>query len=207
MKTYGHHVLEVGLTLKYFLELMKTPDRTKLLGLFKMMMVQLKARNTRAKYTLELLRLLLQQYCLLPLKEAVLQACFVNTDSEVNSHVPADLRMEWLVKNVKTHLKHMFSNKNMAKIAAMSSALYGIQLISENFDETPKVVRRSQKYKKKDVGSDEVSMIADLHRLQPFKHSAGRKYEAFKRIPPSPVKWLDVEKFIKWFTGHKEKAS
>ena len=96
VKTYGHHVLEVGLTLKYFLELMKTPDHMKLLGLFKLMMVQLKARNTKAKYPLELLKLLLQQYSLLPLKEAsaVLQACFVNTDGEVNSHIPADLQME-----------------------------------------------------------------------------------------------------------------
>ena len=50
------------------------------------------------------------------------------------------------MRNVKTHLKHKHSNKNMGNIAAMSSALYGIQMISENFDVTVKTVRRSLKY-------------------------------------------------------------
>ena len=205
IKNYGHHVLEVGMTFKYFLELVKTPDRQKLLGLFKLMMVQLKARNSKAKYPLELLRLLLQQYCQLPLQEAceVLQACFVNTQGRINSHIPADLQMEWLVRNVKAHLKHMYSNKTEASIFAMSSALYGVELISNNFDNTAKVLKRAQKRKLKDAERDEVAMIADLHRVRPFSHIEGRAYDQFRTIPSSPTKWLDIHKFNTWFLDHK----
>ena len=78
-KTHAHYVLEVGLTYLYLLQLCKTPDRLRLLALFRMMMQQLKGRSTHAKYPLEILKLLFQQYSLLGERRAhqVLHACFV----------------------------------------------------------------------------------------------------------------------------------
>ena len=82
--TYVHLVLELGMIYAYFLELCHTPDRCKLLGLLKMMMVVMKSNNSRAKYPLEILRLLVQQYSLLSQNIAcmVLQSCFVKTSGK-----------------------------------------------------------------------------------------------------------------------------
>ena len=93
----------------YFPTLIKTPDRARLLGVCKMMMTVLKANNTKAKYPLELLCMLVQQYYLLPLQEAcqVLQACFVNIKGFKDSHIAADQQMEWIVKINKAHIKQM----------------------------------------------------------------------------------------------------
>lgn len=89
IKDSSHHVLETGMIFYYFIELVKSSDRNRLLGLAKMMMLQLKSRNLKAKYPLELLRLLGQQYSLLPIQEAcqVLQACFVNTKGRADSRL------------------------------------------------------------------------------------------------------------------------
>ena len=48
VKDYGHLVLELGTQFHYFLELSKTPDRPRLLSLFKMMMMTMHSNNDRA---------------------------------------------------------------------------------------------------------------------------------------------------------------
>ena len=72
--------------------------------------------------------MLIQQYSLLPVRDAceVFQTCFVNTKGHQDSHVPADLQMEQIVKCNKTHIRHMISNKTTSNIEAKSSALLGI---------------------------------------------------------------------------------
>ena len=53
--------------------------------------------------------MLFQQFSLLSDKQAnqVLHACFVNTKSHPDTNVPADLQMEWVVKQNKSHIKHI----------------------------------------------------------------------------------------------------
>ena len=197
IKDYSHHVLESGMTLRYFLLLQKTPDRKKMFGVLKMMMVQMKARNPKAKYPFEILRMLVQHYSLLPLKKSfqVFHACFVNTNGKTDGHVPADLQMEWIVKQQKEHIKHMFSNKAPEFIESKSSALPGIQSISNNFDNTCETVVRSKKHQRKEFSEDELNMMDDLRNVKSFHHQEGRSYESFKSIPRSQIKKLDGHKF------------
>ena len=152
VKNYAHLTLELGMIFKYFTEMMKAPDRDRLLGLFKVMLVVMKANNNKAKYPLEILRMLVQQYSLLPLQEAcnVLQACFVNTKGKPDSHIPADQQMEWIVRNSKKHIKHMHSNKNSDYTESKSAALPGISQIADNFDQHAHVIVRAKKHTKKD---------------------------------------------------------
>ena len=88
-------------------------------------MVQLKARSTKAKYPLEILRMLVQQYSLLDLDEAhqVLYNCFVNTKGKFDKHVPADLQMKWIIKELKRQIKHMWLNKSIENIQNKSKVL------------------------------------------------------------------------------------
>ena len=96
---YAHLVLELGMIYTYFLRLCHTPDRDQFLALMKMMLIVMKTNNTKAKYPLEILRLLVQQYSLLSKRSAcmVLQSCFVNTSGKPNAYKPADLQMEHIV--------------------------------------------------------------------------------------------------------------
>ena len=205
VKDYGHYALECGLTFRFFLSLMKTPDRKPILAVFKMMMVQLKARNPKAKYPLEILRMLVQQYSLMPLRQAcqVLYACFVNTKGKFDSHVPADLQMEWIIKEEKKQIKHMYSNKTVSNIEARSSALPGLSSIAKNFDKTASTVVRAKKHQRKDASQDELSMMDDLRRLRPFCHQEGRRHHEFPNVPKSQVKNFDGMKFNSWFEKHK----
>ena len=76
------------------------PNRRKNVGPLKIAMLQLKARSTKAKYPKEKLRMLVQQYSVIGLRDAclIVHACFVNLNGKVDRHVPADLVQEWQVK-------------------------------------------------------------------------------------------------------------
>lgn len=187
VKDYGHYVLESGLTFRCFLQFMKAPDRKAILSIVKMMMIQLKARNPKAKYPLELLRMLVQQYSLLPMRQAcqVLYACFVNRTGKADGHVPADQQMEWIVKEEKRQIKHMYSNKTQEYITSRSSALSGIASIAANFDNTAHTIVRAKKHHNQDSTSDELKIMDGLRRLKPFRHQEGRYHREFQNIQKS----------------------
>lgn len=52
-----------------------------------------------------------------------------------NGHIPAERRMEYLVKEVKEHSKHMFSNKTERNVRNRSSAMSSIREIAEHYEE------------------------------------------------------------------------
>ncbi|KAL4233932.1 hypothetical protein ACF0H5_008604 [Mactra antiquata] len=109
---YGRVVLELGLTVLELNDIIKVPDRQRMLSTMKYLMLFLKAHNNRSKYALEILRQLCQQYALLSEMDAnkSMYGLFVNTGNRINTHIPADLQMEYLVRLTKGHLKSMCSN-------------------------------------------------------------------------------------------------
>ncbi|KAL4221560.1 hypothetical protein ACF0H5_019817 [Mactra antiquata] len=109
---YGRVVLELGLIVLELNDIIKVPDRQRMLSTMKYLMLFLKAHNNRSKYALEILRQLCQQYALLSEMDAnkSVYGLFVNTGNRINTHIPADLQMEYLVRLTKGHLKSMCSN-------------------------------------------------------------------------------------------------
>ena len=113
VRNYACFLLELGLLFKSLLDLTKFPDRTRGLRLLKLAMVYFKSNSNLSKYALEILRLLVHQLCLLSEKGAheEFYALFVNTTGHYDGHIPADQRMEYLVIEVKEHIKHMASTR------------------------------------------------------------------------------------------------
>ncbi|CAG2220286.1 unnamed protein product [Mytilus edulis] len=144
VKNYGHLCLELGLQFKAILDLCKLPDRERGLRLLKVCMIHFKANNNLSKYAYEILRLLVHQLCILSEQEAheEFYGLFVNTKGKIDSHIPCDLQMEYIVKSVKRNIKHMFSNKTDKNITTRTSALPAIKDIAENFDKTSGVIIR-----------------------------------------------------------------
>lgn len=205
VNNYAHLVLELGMIYAYFLELCHTPDRSRLLALLKMMLVVMKANNPRAKYPLEILRLLVQQYSLLPQNTAcmVLQSSFVNTSGRRKGYKPADLQMEHIVKIQKKHMNQMYSKKTVPNIYHRSSALAGMHDISNVYDIETEVVKRTSGHTTRSSDIDELCIMDDLHELKPFTIISGRKHNHFPAVSKSLLNVLDGAKFAQWFASHK----
>lgn len=208
VKDYAHYVLETGFTLKYFLEISHYPDRDSFLGICKVMLIQLKALNPHAKYPLELMRFLVQQYSLLPLNQAqqVFQSMFVNLKSnKYNEHEFADKVMEWQVKTNKRHISHMHSNKTKSNIINRTAALAGFHEIANNFDQTAGVVIRAKKHSHSESACrpDNLVIMRDLRTVRPFSHKENRSYKQFPSIVKSPKIKLDASKLKQWFYDRK----
>jgi hypothetical protein len=112
VKNYAHMVVDLGLIYKELLHISKQPDRKMILSLMKRCMGVFKANSNNSKYAYEVHHFLVQQYSLLSQKDATesLYSMFVNTQGRSDTHIPADLQMEYLVKLIKkkTYKTHVF---------------------------------------------------------------------------------------------------
>lgn len=207
VKNYGHLVLELGLLFKSLLDLCKTPSRERGLRLLKLAMVHFKANNWLSKYAYEIMRFLVHQKSILSEKEAHEEFCglFVNTKGGLDRHIPCDLRMEFLVKQIKKNIKHMFSNKTDKNISVRTSALPALNDIAENFDKCTNVLVRAKKHSDADSKKDETDIINDLRQLSPFQFQAGRIHEAFPKVANTISKQLNPNLYHHWILNQKVK--
>ena len=204
---YANLVLQVGVLFMELNDVVKHPDRDRLLAVLKILMVIFKGHNTRSKYALEILRLLCQQFALLSESQAYssLYGLFVNTGGKPDTNSPADLEMEHLVRLTKGHLKAMCSNKSESSMRKRSSAFFGMQKICDNFDNETHIVHRAQRHKVVSAVDDEMAIIQDLRKIRPFNHVCGRKVASMKRCPKNPVKRISLEELQKWIVQNQTK--
>ena len=118
VQNYALQILELGLAFKNFLDSIKVPNRARMLRTLKIMMVLLKAHKWQSKYADEILRFLVHQLAILSEHDAhmMFYSLFVNTKGRIDSNIPCDLQMEYLVRVCKKHIKHMHSNKTEENI-------------------------------------------------------------------------------------------
>ncbi|XP_052809488.1 uncharacterized protein LOC128237953 [Mya arenaria] len=205
MHVYGKVVLEIGLVYLRLNDVIKIPDRNRLLRTLKYLMVFLKGHNHRSKYALEILQFLCQQLAKLSEKVAnsSLYGLFVNTGGKTNTHIPADLQMEHLVRVTKNHLKSMCSNVSEASMKNRSSSFHGMNEISDKYDTETHVCRRAQKHKTPSSYQDELHLITDLRSVRPFHHVCGRCIQSLKNMPKNPITKLDMDELVLWIEKHK----
>lgn len=209
LENYGHKVLELGLLYKDLLDMIKLPNRDRAISILKFSMLVFKSNSNWSKYALEILRLLVHQQCTLSVKEAneEFYGLFVNTKGKVDSHVPVDERMEWVVGLVKSHIKHMHSNKTEKNISTRTRALAGVKDIGRNYDKTTSVIIRAKKHTIPSAAADELAMIEDLRKVRPFRREEGRTLQSFPGISGSMLSTLDVPKIKEWVQTRTYKFS
>lgn len=205
VNSYSCQLLEMGLLFKDLIDHIKMPERTRGLRILKLMMVHFKSSNNMSKYAYEIMRLLVHQLCTLSDQKAheEFYNLFVNTNGKFDGHIPADLRMEYLVKEVKKHLKQMFSNKTECNIQNRTRAIAGIHDIGENFDLQSNVIIRAKKHNNLSSMADELVILQDLRKLRPFRIQPGRVHTAFPNISKSVFDKLDVTKIHSWVNNKK----
>ena len=205
IKNYGNLILELGLLLKDLLDLSQMPERQRGLSLLKMAMLFFKSHKNLSKYAYEILRLLVHQICTLSEQEACEEyyGMFVNTNGKYNGHIPADKRMEYLVKQIKEHIKHMASNKTEGNIKTRTRAISGIREVAENFDSQSHVVIRSKKHTNKSSRVDEIAILDELRKVRPFLEQPGRQFISIKNVQPSIVNNLNILHYHQWIESRK----
>lgn len=200
IQNYGHMVLELGLLYKDLLDMVKLPNRDRSIVILKFCMLVFKANSNLSKYALEILRLLVHQQSSLSLKAACEEfyGLFVNTKGKLDSHIPVDEQMEWIVGQVKAHIKHMHSNKTEKNITTRTRALAGIKDIGGNYDQATEVIVRAKRHTVPTAQADELAIVEDLRQIRPFERRGGRTHESFPNISRSMVERLEVPRILHW---------
>ena len=111
--------------------------------------------------------------------------------------------MEHLVRLTKGHLKSMCSNVTESSIVKRSSAFFGMEEISTNFDTETHVIHRAQRHKRPSSHEDELKIVRDLKQVKPFVHVPNRQIPSQSRAPRNPIMKLDIEKLNSWISYHK----
>jgi len=197
---YSRMVLELGLLFQNFVECVKVPNRERMLRTLKLMMILLKADNNLSKYADEILRFLLQQLFILSEHDAklVFHSMFVNTRGRIDTHIPADLQMEFIVRTYKKYIKHMLSNKTESNIQRKTGALGGIYNVATHYDDITPVLNRTQKHSQPSDALDEISMLEDLRQVKPFLQQDNRVHSTFPNIEQSLLIGLNYDHLHKW---------
>ena len=170
------------------------------------MMLVLRGCSTQSHYHLEILRMLITQYCLLPLREAtcVFHDGFMNTKGYVDTYVPVDLGNEWLVRALKKLFAHMGVNKGSDKNTSLqSSAMFGIEEIALAYDKEANIVNRASSHKHLIDIEGFRQLLSDIHSACPFAHVEKRKFNNFPRMLCSRKEIVDSFELNLWFLRHK----
>ena len=99
VQNYASQVLEQGLVFKNFLEPIKVPNRARMIHTLKVMIVLFKAYNWLSKYADEILQYLVHQLAILSEHDAhmMFYSMFVNKKGRIDTDIPCDLQMEYIV--------------------------------------------------------------------------------------------------------------
>jgi hypothetical protein len=204
---YCQTVLRLGLHYHYFQELVKRPNRDQMLTCLKMILPVYKALSPAGKYPFEVFRFIVQQLILdFDAASEVFYGCFVNTKGGLNTHVPADLAMEWQVKRYKRCIKKLGSKSCDDTIYKRTKAIGATSHIVNRFDEQIHKRTRQHGSANRNARVDEETLISEFSQIRPFYHTPGRHYTKFQNITKTPTDKLDGPEFNEWMCKHLEKG-
>jgi len=197
---YARNILNLGLFSMVLHDMVQKPKREDALSILRVAMLYFKAANSRSKYANEVLRLLVHQMSLLSKEEAELEfkGLFVNTKGRYDTNIATDLQMEYIVKEVKKHIKHMHSGQTEHNIQVHSRAISGLSAIGDHFDDASGVIIRSTRHKQLSDDNDVLCLVDDLSDMQLYVNHPGRCHKSFASITPNVANDIDATKLHKW---------
>jgi hypothetical protein len=204
--SYGKRVLEIGILFKSLLYLCKSPDYNRFISMLKLMLLCLYNDSKISKYCLEIMRYLTHQLVLWSPRKGreVFYGSFVNTTGSIDGHIPADLQMEYVVKEQKKSIKHMYAGQTERNIDRRSASISGSTEIAKRYDKMSTVLIRASKHNTLSAVEDEKEIVNDLRTIRPFKYTPGRRHEAFKRIGPSSITGINMDEMQQWIKKKKK---
>ena len=163
-------------------------------------MLTLFAKSSASIYAREILRYLIHHVYVLSPKEAheSFYRQFVNLRSDIDSLIPADLSMEYIVRQNKTILKHKFSGQTAVSVNRRLSSLAVVIDISESFDSNTNTIVRAKRLKRVSSYFDEHEIIENLLSVKPYEYKSLRKLSQANVVDSSNLKQLEMFFVAEW---------
>jgi hypothetical protein len=198
---YAKRVLETGLMFKCLIFLCKSPDYATFMCLLKLLAAALHVKSNKSKYSLEIIRYLIHHNEVLSQRASLetFYRQFVNTNGTPSGHIPADLQNEYIVKEEKEMLRHMYSGKSDKNIERRSAALFAASSVAKTYDSETEVLIRCTKHSTMSSAADEMEIINDLRAKRPFNRmNSGREHKGLPAVEPSCLSSLDLNEYTSW---------
>lgn len=175
----------------------------------KLLLSVFKSMGAYSKYAIEMFVSIAQIECMLTprLSEEFKWGFFVNWRGGAGNNMEDDLAQEIDNRLGKSIVQRMGPNKTIQSISKVCKATNGITEVKEQFDDSAGIHKSSVQHTTRDSLKDELEMIADLIRLDPFKKVPGRCHDSFPEIKRCPLRYLNIVEFHQWLDKHKQELS
>ena len=175
----------------------------------KLLLAVFKSMGNYSKYAIEMFISIAQLECLLTprLSEEFKWGFFLNYRGGAGNNIEDDLAQEIYNKCSKSIVQRMGANKTLNSISKICKATTGINQITEAFDCSVGIHKKSVQHATRDSLVDEKGMIGDLLKLDPFTHVPSRSHASFPGIRRCPLLYLNVTEFHQWLKKHMDEIT
>ena len=122
-------------------------------------------------------------------------------------NIACDMAQEIWNRVSKDVVRGMGPNKTAKAMQRAAKAAAGIQQIIRKFNDASKISKVSQVHGHNSSAEDELSMVNDLRKMNPFKRTPGRQHAHFDQMLVSPSSRLDMKSFFTWLQKHKKQIA
>ena len=175
----------------------------------KLLLTIFKSLGQYSKYAIEMFHSIAQMEVMLPKKQAeeFKRGFFTNWSGGKGMNIEDDLVQEICNRLSKEIVQRMGANKTIDSISKACKAVGGIKSIVEQFNNSSGIHKVSAKHAVRSAADDEVNMINEIMKLNPFNHVKGRKHKSFPNIKRSPILHLNIVDFHKWIEKQRKQLS
>ena len=209
VQNYGFCVIFLSMLIMQMKDTAAEADGNRNLINQKLLLSVFKSIGAYSKYAIEMFVSISQIECMLTprLSEEFKWGFFVNWRGGAGKNIEDDLAQEISNRCSKNIVQWMGANKTIKSISKVCKATTGISQITEQFDHSAGIHKKSVEHTTLASLEDEREMVADLLRLDPFTHEPSRAHDSFPDIKRCPLMYLNVVEFSQWLEKHKEELS
>ncbi|CAB3986254.1 Hypothetical predicted protein [Paramuricea clavata] len=184
MYNYQKALLNYGMVILNFFDAISEGDGTRIIRNWKFLLLYLHHDKGSYKYALEGLYLLFQINALLSPKAAhqLTWNRFSKRKNTMGGNIPLDLALEFINRVFKDVVKKLGPNASKKSIARISHALGITKQLTDNFDESMLLYKRSGKHVRKLEKADMEKKISELLSQNALTITPGRSYGCFSKI-------------------------
>ena len=178
MYNYQRALLEYGMVIINFLDAISEGDGARLLRNWKFLLLYFQHDTGSQKYSLEALYLMFQVYALLSPKAAhnLIWNRFSKRKHSRGGNISLYLALEFLNRIFKGAVKKLGPNANPKSIHRICNAMNVTKKLTENFDKSMALYKRSGKHSHKSAGADLKTLVNELLSQNALTKTPGRSY-------------------------------
>ncbi len=206
MYNYQRALLEYGMVIINFLDAISEGDGARVIRNWKFLLLYFQHDKGSQKYSLEALYLMFQVYALLSPKAAhhIVWNRFSKRKHSLGGNISLDLALEFLNRIFKDAVKKLGPNANPRSISRICNAMNVTKKLTENFDGSMALYKRSGKHVRKSCSDDLKKIVNELLFQDALSKMPGRSYSFYSGIKPSLLSDFDLQKFYGWINDHKK---